>query len=79
MVDISAFSRQRSAVSGQHSVTQIKLLLTYCLDAIASGGNPLWPTASLIQKLFGVAYPMSISTSSRVAQASSLCHPLADS
>ncbi|WP_293092975.1 hypothetical protein [Moorena sp. SIOASIH] len=37
----SVVSGQRSVVSGQWSanVTQIKLMLTCCLDAVAHGGN----------------------------------------
>ncbi|NEO69781.1 hypothetical protein [Moorena sp. SIO3H5] len=61
----SAVSGQQSVVSGQWSakVTQIKLMLTCCLDAVAHGGNPLWRRCIAYSKAPQVAC---------VAQASSL-------
>ncbi|NEO38331.1 MAG: hypothetical protein F6J90_19135 [Moorea sp. SIOASIH] len=47
-------SIQPSAVSRQLSITQIKLMLTCCLDAVAHGGNPQDRAASLIQKLLSL-------------------------
>ncbi|NEQ13570.1 MAG: hypothetical protein F6K44_06680 [Moorea sp. SIO3E2] len=50
----------------------IKRMLACCLDAVAHGGFPQDRAASLIQKLFGVACPMPISTSSSVPYAHQL-------